>query len=212
MKQVLTTIIASIVLLGCQPGVTPTYRDAVAVSYAISNKDGDIYCSSTKIGPELFLTAAHCLGNPTGLFVVDKAGTPIKATVVRKDDKIDLGLITAVITGPNARMLTIDPILGDEVLAIGWPLGMGPTLTRGLWQNSSYDKSEDRHYSLFTAPLAPGNSGGGVFVLYNGNWYLAAVAQAVPTISLGGFIPNVVFHLGSGSYLPDLKAFLNEKN
>jgi len=215
LKQVLTTIIASIVLLGCAQRITPQYRNVVDVSYAISDEAGDIYGSSTELGHEIFLTAAHCLGKPDGLFIVDKADTPIKATIVRKDEPNDLALISAPISGPNVRLLTIDPTLGDEVLAIGWPLGMGPTLTRGLWQGNTKIEVEDgveRRYSYITAPLAPGNSGGGVFVLYNGEWYLAAVSQAVPVIAINGFTPNLVFHLGMVSYPPQLKAFLNEKN
>lgn len=72
----------------------------------------------------------------------------------------DLALITV-----SSRLLTLDiaghrPAIGDPVLVLGSPLGLGGTVTSGIV--SAFRTEDGLSYLQFSAPISPGNSGGPV--------------------------------------------------
>lgn len=210
MKKLLVALATVIVLVGCAKPVNPEFWEPVAVSYQITNKDGQGYCSATKVGPETLLTAEHCIGDLADLYIRAKNGALVPAKVLRKDPINDLALLSAEVYGPNARILGVAPILGDEVLAVGFPLGVGPVLTKGFWSvvvGQEQFPTITRKFNMISAPITSGNSGGGIFIKYNGRWYLTGVLQAVMLNNQLGF-PQFVSHLALISHFPDFKAFL----
>jgi len=91
---------------------------------------------------------------------------PLPATVIYQDPKKDLALVKvddtyavpAVLARPDS------PEVGQEVIAIGAPLGLTSTVTTGIISATNRD---DLHYDMIqmSAPINPGNSGGPLFNL-----------------------------------------------
>jgi S1-C subfamily serine protease len=74
--------------------------------------------------------------------------------------------------GPPAKMVFNESIeRGAEVLAIGSPLGIQDSVTKGIISNL-YDAKTESEYGYeaiqIDAPVNPGNSGGGLFLASNG--------------------------------------------
>lgn len=158
MKKFLTAIFASVILIGCSPFVNAEYRKPVNVTYSVQTKDGNNYCSAVKIGPELFLSAAHCFERLDRVpYLQSLTGEQAQATVIKTDKVNDLVLLTAPLSGPNARILGIVPVIGDDVLIVGYPLGVGPVLTRGIYSAAIFQSDDvmseiKSRLSIVTAP------------------------------------------------------------
>ena len=107
------------------------------------------------------LTNAHVVGYESLVALVDEAGGKREGTVVWRDRLLDLSLIRA----PDAPWPPI-PVgdisklrEGDEVIALGHPLGFSFTVTRGII--SARSREFDGKVFLQTdAAINPGNSGG----------------------------------------------------
>jgi len=188
----------------CVPADNPEFEGLADTSYPLVDISGKIYCSSTKIGDNAFLTAAHCLENPMGGLIWGKNGA-VSFRIVKVDKEADLALITAAIDGPDAPVLPYEPDRFARILAVGYPHGLALWITEGLWIGDVYDDDLKKNHSGASAPVAPGNSGGGVFIKYLNKWYLVAVVQMRATDSA---------HIGIVSKPSVLKAFLSgeEKN
>ncbi len=137
------------------------------------------YCSGVWVGPSVFLTAAHCIsrdGLPT--FYVGRTDdeTPREATLFAVDTKHDLALYQSVDGSPPHRVAVIytgELRKGLEVQTMGSPLGIMWTYSRGEISNFSEQLGFDTIQA--TAPISPGNSGGGLFAM-NGD--LVGMADA----------------------------------
>jgi putative serine protease PepD len=77
-------------------------------------------------------------------------------TIEKVDPAADLALVTVDATLPLLTRASRQPVVGDPVLAVGSPLGLGGTASSGI-------VSAEREGRLqFSAPVSPGNSGGPV--------------------------------------------------
>jgi putative serine protease PepD len=72
----------------------------------------------------------------------------------------DLALITVPSSLPALDVAKRRPDIGDPVLALGSPLGLGGTVTSGIV--SAFRIEDGLSYLQFSAPISPGNSGGPV--------------------------------------------------
>jgi len=161
----------------CVPAVNPEFQGVVDVTYPLVDVGGSPYCTATKIDTNLFLTAAHCLGNPTGGLILGKDGVLKAFTVVKADEDTDLALISAEAPGPAAKVYQMDVPQYDRVIAAGYPYGVALYITEGLWIGDSWQPSLANHAHVST-PVGPGNSGGGIFIrTADGSWQLVAVVQ-----------------------------------
>ncbi|HXF36954.1 MAG TPA: trypsin-like peptidase domain-containing protein, partial [Actinomycetota bacterium] len=127
--------------------------------------------SGVIVGPDRVVTNAHVVEGATSVEVVFDGGERAAATVLGADPVHDLAVLS-VPTGdrptiPLGRSSSLR--LGDTVIALGYPLGLGPTATRGIV--SGLDRTIDvsdgaggvEHLEglLQTdAAINPGNSGG----------------------------------------------------
>src|SRR5580704_2430777 len=110
------------------------------------------------------LTNNHVVNNATEIQVELSEGRKFTAKVVGADPKTDVALIR--IKADNLPSLTLadsDKIeVGDVVLAIGNPFGIGQTVTKGIIsakdRTTSGDMDED--FIQTDAAINPGNSGG----------------------------------------------------
>jgi putative serine protease PepD len=97
-------------------------------------------------------------------------------TIIKVDPADDLAVIQAGITVAPLTKATIAPQVGDPVLVIGTPLGIGESVTSGIV--SGFPTQEGQTSIQFSAPISPGNSGGPL-VDRSGNVIGVAEAKAV---------------------------------
>jgi S1-C subfamily serine protease len=149
----------------------------------------DSFCTVVVIAPEKALTAKHCV--PQGLaedapeIVVRKDGHEFKVTSVMHDAQgRDLALIKVEGLGCPCAIPAEFPALQDEaVMIVGYPYGIGPITTFGHVQIRTGLQDWDEHtYLLVTAKAGPGNSGGPLFVIRNGQPYLIGIV----VLGIGG--------------------------
>ncbi|HEX8068544.1 MAG TPA: trypsin-like peptidase domain-containing protein [Pyrinomonadaceae bacterium] len=107
------------------------------------------------------LTNAHVVAHEAEVALVDEAGNRQAGTVIWRDRLLDLSVIRA----PAAQWPPI-PVgdmskvrEGDEVIALGHPLGLGFTVTRGIVSARSR-QFDGKVFIQTDAAINPGNSGG----------------------------------------------------
>jgi serine protease Do len=132
------------------------------------------------------LTNNHVVNNASEIQVALNDGRQFTAKVIGSDPKTDVALIR--IKADNLPALTLadsDKIeVGDVVLAIGNPFGIGQTVTKGIVsakdRTTSGDMDED--FIQTDAAINPGNSGG---ALVDTEGRLVGINSAILTHSGG---------------------------
>ncbi|MEM4270909.1 MAG: serine protease [Candidatus Pacearchaeota archaeon] len=85
------------------------------------------------------------------------------------------------------------PIL-SKLCCIGAALGLHPVVTYGEL-NGKQIEIDNYEYWLSTAPSIFGNSGGGVFILENGQWFFFGIPSRI-SVAVVGFSAQAITHLG----------------
>ena len=125
------------------------------------------------ISPDGYLvTNNHVVENATDIKVVLKDERELPAKVVGRDESTDLAVIK--VEGKNFPFVNFEnsarPRVGDWVIAIGNPFGLGGTATAGII--SAYGRNLQDQSSTFVdylqidAPINRGNSGGPTFDVF----------------------------------------------
>jgi serine protease Do len=139
--------------------------------YRLSERVSHVAGSGVLIdGSGLILTNSHVAFGRQSIIVTLDDGTRLSATLVGADPIFDLAVLRIPKpsrgTLPTARLGDSDRTrVGDEVVAIGNPLGLDQTLTRGIVSGMNRILPETP-FSLLEpliqtdAPINPGNSGG----------------------------------------------------
>lgn len=153
-------------------------------------QDGANNCSATMIGPQVLLTAAHCVIGDREVF---KLG---QRTIYANKQKVDQDHDLAWFKVEGDEQFAYVPVaphgleLDENVVACGYPLSLAQICTTGRSQGPPRH-AEYSHYTVTTAPVAPGNSGGGLFVFRGGEWFLVGVCSAVAGVGMGGIIAHL---------------------
>jgi S1-C subfamily serine protease len=118
----------------------------------------------------IILTNLHVVAGGDRLSVVFEDGTESEATVIGVQPENDLAVIQAKTLPDDLQPATLrstnDLALGDEVVAVGFPFGIGPTVTSGVVSGlrriyRSHDGKRDLvNLIQFDAAANPGSSGG----------------------------------------------------
>jgi len=118
----------------------------------------------------IILTNLHVVAGGDRLSVVFYDGTESEATVVGVQPENDLAVIQAKTLPDDLQPATLrgtgDLALGDEVVAVGFPFGIGPSVTSGVISGlRRVHKSKDGTHDMvnliqFDAAANPGSSGG----------------------------------------------------
>jgi len=121
------------------------------------------------------VTNNHVVEGGTRFVVTLSNGRQLPAKLVGTDARDDLAVVKVTATGllPAARFGNSDKLLiGQQVLAIGNPLGLGETVTAGVVSAVGRTVSEGSQSGLYlpnaiqtSAPINPGNSGGALVSL-----------------------------------------------
>ena len=113
------------------------------------------------------VTNNHVVDHAKSVQVTTADGTIYKARVVGTDPKTDLALIK--VEGKNdfpyVQFAAREPRVGDWVIAVGNPFGLGGTVTAGIVSAESRDIGAGPYddYVQIDAPINKGNSGGPAF-------------------------------------------------
>lgn len=116
------------------------------------------------------VTNNHVIDRAEDIQVVLEDGTKFKAEIIGKDSKTDLAVLKIE---PNRELIAVkfgnsdDLKIGDWVMAIGNPFGLGYTVTAGIVsaKGRSLGLGAYDDFIQTDAPLNPGNSGGPLFNL-----------------------------------------------
>jgi S1-C subfamily serine protease len=111
------------------------------------------------------LTNAHVVDGAASLTVTLDNGSKVTGRILGLDTVLDLALVRVESPGPlpAAKLGDSSSIkVGDEVVAIGNPIGLDQTMTRGIVSglNRILPGVSDEAMIQTDAPINPGNSGG----------------------------------------------------
>ena len=117
------------------------------------------------------VTSYHIVGNVDEILVLLYDGRVVPATIVGTDPETDLAVLK--ITSDKLQGITLgNPNqiqIGDVVLAIGNPFGMGQTVTQGIvsaTRRNGLNLNTFGNYIQTDADINPGNSGGALIDAY----------------------------------------------
>lgn len=148
-------------------------------------------CTAVAISENQLVTAAHCIPNEIRLrgemaIVIDKWDRTqllhreiITVNTLRTSKDDDTAFLE--IRGDRKLPSYVDiaeeynPVIGDELFAVGYPRGGELTLTEGMFTTETNLKREmdvDGTYWKVTVPITGGSSGGGFYkrTLVDGEW------------------------------------------
>ena len=103
---------------------------------------------------------ADALAAGTQTVDVIQGDRTLRGTVVRTDRTDDLAVVHVGERLPPLSAAGSRPRLGEMVMVVGSPLGLGGTISIGLV--SGFRSIEGSDWVQFSAPISPGNSGGPV--------------------------------------------------
>ena len=116
----------------------------------------------------IIITNNHVIKDADEISIRLQDGTELVATLIGKDDKVDLAVLQ-VITDKDLPFVKFGDDkksrVGDWVLAIGNPLGLGGTVTAGIIsaRNRNINSGPYDQYIQTDAAINRGNSGGPMF-------------------------------------------------
>jgi Do/DeqQ family serine protease len=115
----------------------------------------------------LIVTNNHVIANADDIRVALADGREFAAKLVLKDERLDLAVMRIQAPGGGFSFLPVgdsDAVeVGDLVLAIGNPFGVGQTVTSGIVSGLARNRIGEGDFSFFIqtdASINPGNSGG----------------------------------------------------
>lgn len=142
----------------------------------------------------IVVTNNHVIADADDIKVALADGREFASTIVLKDDRLDLAVLKIKSDGPFETIPLGDSDaveVGDLVLAIGNPFGVGQTVTSGIVSALARNQIVSGDFGFFIqtdAAINPGNSGGG---LINMNGQLIGINTAI--FSRGGGSNGVGF-------------------
>jgi serine protease Do len=115
------------------------------------------------------VTNNHVVNNAKTVQVITDDGRTLPAKVVGADPRTDLAVIK--VDGhdfPFVKFSDRDPRIGDWVIAVGNPFGLGGTVTAGVVSARGRDIGSGSYndFIQIDAPINKGNSGGPAFDVY----------------------------------------------
>ncbi len=134
------------------------------------------------------LTSAHVIEGADEIRVTTASGEELKAKVVGMDHPTDIAVLKIEAANlPTIHLADSSKLrVGDIVLAVGNPLGVGQTVTSGIvsaTRRGGLGLTDYEEFIQTDAPLNPGNSGG---ALIDAHGRLVGISIAILTTG-GGF-------------------------
>jgi serine protease Do len=116
----------------------------------------------------IVITNNHVIADANEVQVIFTDGTKLKAEVLGKDSKVDIAVLRVKPDKPLKAVKFADSDkarVGDWVLAVGNPFGLGGSVTAGIIsaRNRNIDSGPYDNYIQTDAAINKGNSGGPLF-------------------------------------------------
>ncbi|MFO1137046.1 MAG: DegQ family serine endoprotease [Rhodoblastus sp.] len=116
----------------------------------------------------IVITNNHVIADANEVYVVFTDGSKLKAEVLGKDAKVDVAVLRVKPEKPLTAVKFADSDksrVGDWVLAVGNPFGLGGSVTAGIVsaRNRNIDSGPYDNYIQTDAAINKGNSGGPLF-------------------------------------------------
>ncbi len=118
----------------------------------------------------IVITNNHVVGDANDIVVIFTDGRKLKANVIGKDPKVDVAVLKVQSDTPlkTVKFGDSDKMrVGDGVMAVGNPFGLGETVTAGIIsaRNRNIDSGPYDDFLQTDASINKGNSGGPLFNL-----------------------------------------------
>ena len=118
----------------------------------------------------IVITNNHVVGDANDIVVIFTDGRKLKAKVIGKDSKVDVAVLKVESDKPlkTVKFGDSDKVrVGDGVMAVGNPFGLGETVTAGIIsaRNRNIDSGPYDDFLQTDASINKGNSGGPLFNL-----------------------------------------------
>lgn len=151
------------------------------------------------------VTNAHVVGTAEEVRLIDRHGTDLTALVIARDPIRDVAVITLPTAAEGLQLAPTPPELGDEVFALGAPLGIEFTLTEG--RISTLARQTDIAVPMLMlqhdAAVNPGSSGGPLVdaegrllgmnsQIADGSRMFVGIAYAIPTPELQRIVQGLI--------------------
>lgn len=156
-------------------------------------------------GGTVAVTNAHVVGEAEEIRLIDRHGTDLTALVIARDPVRDVAVISLPTAAQGLPLAPNPPDLGDEVFALGAPLGIEFTLTEG--RISSLARQTDIAVPMLMlqhdAAVNPGSSGGPLVDadgrllgmnsrIADGSRMFVGIAYAIPTAELTRIVQGLI--------------------
>lgn len=146
-------------------------------------QNGD--CGAVMVAPERALTATHCLARPNAALHIDGKAYPVFTGFALPGQDVAIIIVPGA-PCPCASVRGISGAEGEWAVVVGFPYDVAKVTTYGEIQGHVKNTEDGQDYVLVTAPVAPGNSGGGVYDL-KGNM-LGIVSSTAPNYHLALYV------------------------
>jgi serine protease Do len=152
------------------------------------------------------VTNNHVVENAIEVTLTTDDGQTLAAKIIGRDPKTDLALLKTVNAGPFAYVpfAGTSPRVGDWVVAVGNPFGLGGTVTAGIVSARGRDIGSGPYddYIQIDAPVNRGNSGGPTFnlngevvgvntAIYSPSGGSVGIAFAIPSETVSSVIASL---------------------
>jgi serine protease Do len=163
-------LLGALVLLTAMAATSPdkaaaspvSAADSVVVLRSLDTKDRFLGSGFVWQTDALVVTNAHVVGSADSVRIVDAAGGEHAGEVIGRDPVRDVAVISVTGLAAPALPLGPAPAAGDDVWAVGAPLELGLTLTRGIIsaQARQVEAAVPIRFLQHDAAVNPGSSGG----------------------------------------------------
>lgn len=199
-------VVALVALI--QPASASPLDDAMDAVFTVRSNDAeDRFLGSAFLWADgtVAVTNAHVVGDAEEVRLIDRRGADLTALVIARDPVRDVAVLS-IPEGTQGLQLAPDaPELGDEVFALGAPLGVEFTLTEG--RISTLARQTDIAVPMLMlqhdAAVNPGSSGGPLVdaegrligmnsQIADGSRMFVGIAYAIPTAELHRIVTGLI--------------------
>ena len=151
----------------------------------------------------IVITNNHVIGDANDIVVIFTDGRKLKAKIIGKDPKVDVAVLKVESDKPlkTVKFGDSDKMrVGDGVMAVGNPFGLGETVTAGIIsaRNRNIDSGPYDDFLQTDASINKGNSGGPLFNLQGEviGINTAILSPSGGSIGIGFATPSASVHAG----------------
>lgn len=154
---------------------------------------------------EVAVTNAHVISQAEEVRLIDRHGTDLTSLVIARDPIRDVAVISLPTPTEGLQLADQTPELGDEVFALGAPLGVEFTLTEGRISTVArqIDIAVPIQMLQHDAAVNPGSSGGPLVdaqgrligmnsQIADGSRMFVGIAYAIPTAELTRIVQGLI--------------------